>query len=142
MSLSSLGIKSVPTLAILNQNGVVTDMWVGKFSPFEEKDLMSKLGVEDTRSPDEWSINEANIERRLANKELLVLLDIRERAAYAIKHREGAKNIPLDELPVRAQNELPLEHTIVIDGSDPSEADLAYSILDSQGFARILILVR
>jgi hypothetical protein len=85
---------------------------------------MSKLKLEDTRSPDEWSITEANLERKLANKEQLVLLDVRDRAAFAINHRDGARNIPLDELPVRAQNELALDHTIVICGSDPSEAAL------------------
>ncbi len=141
VSLSSLGIKNVPTLAILDRNGVVTDMWVGKFSPLEEKDLMSKLRLEDIRSPKEWSINEADLERKVANKELLILLDIRERAAYAVNHRDGSRNIPLDELPVRAQNELPSDQTIVIYGSDPSEADLAYSILDSQGFAHVFVLI-
>ena len=142
VSLSSLGIPNVPTLAILDRNGVVTDMWVGKFSPLEENDLMSKLGLENTRSPDEWSISEADFERKVANKELLVLLDIRERAAYATKHRAAARNIPLDELPVRAENELPMDHTIVIFAYDASEADLAYSILDGQGFARVLVLVQ
>src|SRR6185295_15652571 len=29
VSLSSLGIKSIPTVAILDRNGVVTDLWVG-----------------------------------------------------------------------------------------------------------------
>jgi rhodanese-related sulfurtransferase len=140
VSLPSLGIRSVPTLAILNRNGVVTDMWIGKLSPLEERALMSKLKLADTRSPAEWSIDEAALERKLANKELLVLIDIRERAAYSINHRAGAKNIPLDELPVRAQNELSLDHTIVIYGTDPSETDLAYSILDAQGFRHILIL--
>ena len=141
-SLSALGIKNVPTLAILDRNGVVTDMWVGKFSPLEEKVLMSRLKLEDTRSPDEWSITESNLERKVANKEQLVLLDTRERAAYAVNHRDGARNIPLDELPVRAQNELPMDQTIVIYASDPSEADLAYSILDAQGFNRVFVLVK
>ena len=140
-SLSALGITNVPTLAILDRNGVVTDMWIGKFSPLEEKDLMSKLRLENTRSPEEWSITEANLERKVADKERLVLLDIRERAAYSIKHKDGARNIPLDELPVRAQDELPTDLTIVIYGDDPSEADLAYSILDGQGFDRVLVLV-
>lgn len=142
VSLPSLGINSVPTLAILDQNGVVTDMWGGKFSPLEEQALRSKLRLEDTRSPDEWSITEGNLERKVADKEQLVLLDIRERAPYAMKHRAGARNIPLDELTVRAPNELPLDHTIVIYGNDRSEIDLAYSILDSQGFANLLILVQ
>ena len=141
-SLSSLGIKSVPTLAILDRNGVVTDMWVGKLSPLKESALMSKLNLKDTRSPNEWSINEDELKRKISNKELLVLLDIRDRAAFALKHRDGARNIPLDELPVRAPNELLMDHTIVIYGNDPSEADLAYSIVDSQGFAKVLILVR
>jgi rhodanese-related sulfurtransferase len=141
VSLSSLGIKSVPTLAILDRNGVVTDMWVGKLSPLKESDLMSKLKLEDTRFPDEWSINEADVHRKLAKRERVVLLDIRERAAYAINHGEGARNIPLDELPVRAQNELPTDHTIVLYGNDASEMDMAYSVLDAQGYTHILILV-
>ena len=141
VSLSSLGVKNVPTLAILDRNGVVTDMWVRKLSPLQQKGVMSKLKLEDTRTPDEWSIDEPHLERKFANKELLVLLDIRDRAAYAINHKDGAKNIPLDELPVRAQNELPLDHTIVIYGNNPSEADLAYSILDTKGFAHIFVLV-
>jgi len=36
---------------------------------------LERLRLGDTRSPDEWSINEANLERKAANKELLVLLD-------------------------------------------------------------------
>jgi rhodanese-related sulfurtransferase len=141
VSFSSLGIKNVPTLAILDSNGVVTDMWVGKLAPFAEKALLSKLSLADTRSPDEWSMSEAALEHKLANKEQLVLLDIHDRTAYAKNPRDGARNIPLDELPVRAQNELPLDQTIVIYGNDPSELDLAYSILETQGFSHVLILV-
>jgi rhodanese-related sulfurtransferase len=141
-SLSSLGIKSVPTLVILDRNGVVNDIWVGKLSPLKESALMSKLRLVNTRSPDEWSINEANLEQKIATKEQFVLLDIRERAAYGLKHRDGARNIPLDELPARAQDELPLDQAIIIDGNDPSQTDLAYSILDTHGFAHVFILVR
>ncbi len=141
VSFSYLGIKSVPTLAIVDRDGLVTYMWVGKLPPREEKGLMSKLGLEDTRSPDEWSITEANLERKLANKEQVVLLDIRDRPAYSNNHRDGARNIPLDELPVRAQNELALDQTIVVYSNDPSKSDLAYSILETQGFTHILLLV-
>ena len=143
VSLSSLGIKSVPTVAILDQNGVVTDLWVWKLSPLKEAALMSRLSLKNTRPPDDWSINEDRLEHKVANKERLLLLDIRDRAEFAIKHRDGAKNIPLDELPVRAENELTMDQTIVIYGDDDmSKADLAYSILDTQGFANIFILVQ
>lgn len=141
VSLSSLGIKNVPTVAILDRNGVVTDMWVGKLSPFKESALMLKLKLEDTGSRDKWSIDEARLARKVANKEPLVLLDIRERANFAMKPKEGARNIPLDELSVRAQNELSRDHTIVIYGYDPSEMDLAYSILDTQGFSNVFVFV-
>ena len=140
-SLPSLGIKSVPSLALVDSKGVVTYMWVGKLPPLEEKGLMSKLGLVDTRPPDEWSITEANLARKLANKEQLVLLDIQDREAYTKNHREGARNIPLDELPVRAQDELPLDQTIVVYSSDPSESDLAWSILETHGFTRVVFLV-
>ena len=103
---------------------------------------MSKLGLADTRSPDEWSITEANLERKLANKEQFVLVDVRDRAAYTTNHKDGARNIPLDKLPVRAPNELPMDDSIVIYSNDPSESDLAYSILETQGFAHILLLVQ
>ncbi len=103
---------------------------------------MSRLRLKNTRSPAEWSIAEGDLERKIANKELLILLDVRERASYAVNHRDGAKNIPLDELPVRAQNELPQDQTIVIYSDDESGADLAYSILDTHGFAHVLVLVR
>lgn len=142
VSLSSLGIKSVPTVAILDRDGVVTDLWVGKLSPLKEAALMSRLSLKDTRPADEWSITEANLERKVTNKEKLLLLDIRDRALFAIKHRDGAKNIPLDELPVRAQNELPMDQTIVIYGDDDASImDLAYSTLDTQGFTQIFVLV-
>ncbi|HSD46380.1 MAG TPA: rhodanese-like domain-containing protein [Pyrinomonadaceae bacterium] len=140
----SWSVKTRPrnsTVAIVDGNGVVTYMWVGKLPPLEEKGLMSKLSLQDTRPPDEWSITEAEFERKLANKEQLVLLDIRHRAAYAKNHKYAARNIPLDELPVRAQNELSPDQTIVVYGNDPSETDLAYSILESQGFAHVLLLV-
>ena len=97
--------------------------------------------MEDTTPPGEWSIKESDLERKVINKELMVLLDIRERAAFALRHTDGARNIPLDELPIRAQDELPTDLTIVVYADDPSEADLAYSILDGHGFNRVLVLV-
>jgi rhodanese-related sulfurtransferase len=142
-SLSSLGIKSVPTVAILDRDGVVTDLWVGKLSPLKEAALMGKLSLKDTRPPEEWSISEANLERKVTNKEPLLLLDIRDRPLFKIKHRDGAKNIPLDELSIRAQDELPMDQTIIIYGDDdPAITDLAYSILDTQGFSHVFVLVQ
>jgi hypothetical protein len=44
-----------------------------------------------------------------------VVLDIRERDEFARGHRDGAINIPRDELPIRAYIELDRDRTVVID---------------------------
>lgn len=48
--------------------------------------VMSRLRLKNTRSPAEWSIAEADLERKIANQEQLTLLDVRERASYAVNH--------------------------------------------------------
>jgi xanthine/CO dehydrogenase XdhC/CoxF family maturation factor len=98
---------------------------------------------------DQWSSRRPQVagsahrlERKVTNKEPLLLLDIRDRAPFTIKHRDGARNIPLDELPVRAENELSTDQTIIIYGDDdPEKTDLAYSILDTQGFSYVFVIV-
>ena len=45
VSLSSLGIKSVPTLALVDRNGVVTYMWAGKTPAFGRERLNVQAGA-------------------------------------------------------------------------------------------------
>jgi hypothetical protein len=63
-------------------------------------------------------------------------------AGYAQNHRDGARNIPLDELDARAMNELSQTDSIVLDGGDDLMADSAYRILSRQGFNSVFILQR
>lgn len=140
VSLSSLGIRDVPSLVTVDRNGRVTDIWVGKLSPRKELDLFKKLNLPNTRPTSDWLMDEEKLRVRIASREPLVILDIRDRAAFAKRHKQEARNIPLDELTVRAVNELPIEQTVVISGNDESDTDLAYTILDTQGFTNIMIL--
>ena len=142
VSLSSVGIKELPTLAIVDRNGTVIDMWVGRLPPRIESAVMHKLNLTETRPLSEWLIEERTMRLRLAKKEPIVLLDVRDRAAFALEHKTAARNIPLDELKVRAINELPAAHTVVLDGENDSATDMAYTVLEGQGFADILILAR
>jgi rhodanese-related sulfurtransferase len=80
------------------------------------------------------------LERRTGRGEKLVVLDLRERAAFAQAHRPGAINIPLDELQVRAINELLPADTIVLSEHDGVAAEAAYTVLGNQGFTRVFIL--
>ena len=139
VSLSSLGIKITPTLVVVDRNGVVTQMWVGKLPPRTESVVMQRLNVNDPRPETDWLIDQNTLRTRIAKHEPMVLLDVRDRPAFSFKHEEGAKNIPLDELRVRAANELALSDTVVLYGDD-SETDIAYTILDTQGFSKIAIL--
>jgi len=41
--LQSIGVKSTPTLLLVNESGVVTDSWVGKLQPEREQEVVSKL---------------------------------------------------------------------------------------------------
>ena len=41
--LQAIGVKSTPTLLLVNESGVVTDSWVGKLQPEREQDVFSKL---------------------------------------------------------------------------------------------------
>lgn len=44
VSLSALGVRGTPTLLIVNDAGVVTDVWVGKLPPDQENQVLTALG--------------------------------------------------------------------------------------------------
>lgn len=41
--LQSIGVRSTPTLLLVNESGVVTDSWVGKLPPERQTQIISKL---------------------------------------------------------------------------------------------------
>lgn len=138
-ALAPLGIGFVPTLALVDKNGVVGKVWVGELSPKKESEVMAALGLRDTRPVSEWTIGEGELERRIAGREPLVILDVRDRGAYLNGHRDGAKNIPWDEVYARAKNELPTDKNIVLYGDDEIRADAAYSDLFRLGYTNVLV---
>lgn len=42
-SLGSLGVRDTPTLILVNNDGVVTDPWVGLLSPHKEAEVLNRL---------------------------------------------------------------------------------------------------
>ncbi|HKN83582.1 MAG TPA: rhodanese-like domain-containing protein [Pyrinomonadaceae bacterium] len=138
--LSSYGIKNVPTLALLDRNGVVNNVWVGKLPPKTESEVMQTLGMQDTRPTEDWLVNQHEIERRRNQGEKLIVVDLRDRNVYALNHLPNTMNIPLDELNARAKNELPQDATVVLYSDDNAVADRSYRILSRQDFPRVLIL--
>lgn len=139
-SLLSLGIKEIPTLVLVNKNGVVSHVWIGQLPPKKEAEVIAALQLKNTRPVSEWTLDEKELTRRVEHHEPMVILDIREREAR--NHRKGSKNIPLDELDARAMNELSRTDTIVLDGDDDLATDTAYTTLSRQGFSSVFILRR
>lgn len=141
-SLLSLGIKEVPTLVLVNKDGVVSNVWIGQLPPKKEAEVITALQLKNTRPVSEWMIDEKDLAQRAEKHEPIVILDLRERMAYTQKHRDGSKNIPLDELEARAMNELSPTDTIVLDGDDDLATDAAYTTLSRLGFSSVFILRR
>lgn len=79
-----------------------------------------------------------------AAKERLVVVDTRVRAAYRRGHREGAVNIPREELQTRGGIELRGHTLVVVDctNDDMRWCRIAGDMLRRAGFAEVLLLVK
>jgi rhodanese-related sulfurtransferase len=76
---------------------------------------------------------------------LPIVLDIRSRSAFLRGHRDGAVNIPLQELSARDRAELPQTKRIVVDCFAAQQAGIcamAAKILGSHGFSDVAIVNR
>jgi rhodanese-related sulfurtransferase len=75
----------------------------------------------------------------------LSILDVRERPAFQKEHRDGAVNIPLDEVYPRACIELAAPAPIVVDcypEQSPSLCRMAAQLLSYSGFDKVSVLTR
>lgn len=138
--LSSLGIRKVPALVLVDRNGVVKKVWIGKLAPKTESEVMQTIGIKDTRPTTDWLVDRQQLERLRNRAEKVILVDLRERDEYARQHFPNSINIPFDELDARAQNELSRDATIVLFSDDATVADSSYVILARQEFPHVLIL--
>ena len=137
--LAPLGIRVVPTLALVRKDGVVGRVWAGELSPKGESEVMGALGFEDASAVSEWTIDEGELRRRRANREPLMIVDLRERDLHLRDRPRGARNIPWDEIYARAMNELPRDRTLVLYSDDEIRADVAYTDLFKLGYRNVLI---
>lgn len=83
------------------------------------------------------SVNPDQVRLAIKSGQRLVVLDIRDRGEFALKHVPGAINIPLDEIEVRAINELSTSDLVVLycGCADDSQNKVAQRIMRQQGFA-------
>ena len=62
----------------------------------------------------EYEITPEEVKRAVENRESLILLDVREAWEFQTARIEGAKLIPMGEIPRRARQELNAEEHIVV----------------------------
>jgi hypothetical protein len=101
----------------------------------------SPRGIEAPSPPAVAQLDEANLTATL-EKAGVRLLDVRDRDAFRLGHRDGALNIPGDELTVRVPIELADAKTIVIDCVSASDVACRYStaILQRQSGVTVMTL--
>lgn len=148
-ALVSLGFRGTPTAVVVDESGTVLQAWLGRLTAEEEKELIGLLGKRpelSSPSPEKAAelrmIGEDGLKRMREAGEKIVLVDIRERAAYTAGHLDGSKNIPLDELEARASNELSWSSLVVISCRCPNEnsPEIASLILKKARFPHVSIL--
>lgn len=122
-NLHKLGINWVPTLVVIDRNGMVSHMWTGNIPIEEQFALLDETGVEyRNRLPTDDSgptlIDVCILSSLVQDRSEVMVLDTRDREQYQKEHFSPSINIPVDELETRAADELPPGATLIVIGTD------------------------
>jgi rhodanese-related sulfurtransferase len=147
-SLARLGVTGTPTVLIVDSSGTITDMSVGALEAGEQQrfvgrlmnDVGEPLASKDFRTDEVTGVDLAAISDRGA----IQFVDVGDREAFRLSLRENVVNIPIDELEIRAPNELSRSQPIVLDASHGGlvRCRAAAHLLRSVGFSDVAILVQ
>lgn len=133
----NLAIEGTPTLAIVDGAGVVSDVWRGYLRVSQRMEVYKALGFV---TQENFMISLKDLAIQASQSEDIFVIDIRDRATFADDHLSYARNIPSDELLVRAVNEIPEKRRIVVIGGGVEENAFASDLLNDQGFSEVRIL--
>lgn len=138
-NLRAHGFAGTPTLLLIDRAGVVTDLWVGKLGVNMQTFVMERL--DNPGGPNRF-IEVSALRQDIEQGITPVILDIENRNDYIERHIVGARNIPLDELETRAENELPHGKRIILYGHGDSDnlTQRAFEILIESGFRNAVVL--
>lgn len=122
--LSLLGVSGTPTIAIVDDTGVVTSAWAGMLNDLKKRQVLGAMGVlpnaaliqDQSPKAKAFDFNTLSISsaRSLLTNPSTLLLDIRSRESFRQSHLNGAINIPRDELEIRATHELDKSRKVVV----------------------------
>jgi rhodanese-related sulfurtransferase len=121
--LIKMGIKAVPALLTINQQGVVDHVFSGAVQIEQQLALLEELETPfrnalPTSDNSLTVINSSVLENLLGNHPDVTLLDVSDREQYKQHHIPGAVNIPVDEIEARALEEISNDATVIVTGKD------------------------
>ena len=149
--LRTLGIAETPTLLVVNPQGDILSKWVGVLPPSTESYILDMLGEDEetirrtaplfaSLGPAPPTMLVGDLKRMVDNREAVTVLDIDNRQAFAGGHLAAAKNIPSDEILMRALNEVPANNSVVLfsrSGTSPAMINSARAALEQAGFTNV-----
>lgn len=155
-----LKISGTPTLILVNSTGEVVNEWKGSLSMATEAEVLTQfLNQPVTSAPEnagsvpapkpEPAVNHQGGQYGIGVPDLLdlingqrvTILDLDEREDFAAEHIAQAKNIPKDEIYIRALNELDKASTIVLYTRKYDRLFIGNAeVLRLQGFDKVKIL--
>ena len=149
--LKPYGLVGTPTAVLVNDEGIVTNMWSGSLTELQQSEVLRALQIRvesaalktlPSSTPPLDSIDEEGIQHLKEAGETVTVVDLRDRAEYSAGHPANAKNIPIDELTVRAVNELRMSDVIVLfAGETPGKVYMtAAQMLSKDGFKQLRVL--
>lgn len=113
----AIGIAGVPTILYVG-HGQIQDAWLGLLDrPHQEQVVSIIEGQRQWEGMGPYGgdlISALDVRSLLALDRPVTILDTRTRGEFAAGHVPGAINIPLDELPSRAPNEIDLAREVVV----------------------------
>ncbi len=117
--LPALGISLIPSLLFVDRTGRVTDAMLEKLSAVDEGRVLARVrGDAMQRRLDNTEYARETSEATygdLRRTRAAQLVDARSREDFASGHRPEARNVPSDELEVRAKAELNPSAPVVVD---------------------------
>jgi rhodanese-related sulfurtransferase len=136
-------VAGTPTLMAVNQQSRVGRIWIGRPMTDEGQEEILRVArgsagptPEEEALPDSPKAIPVDELNRLRQAGRAILLDVREREPFDQWHTNGATNIPLAELPVRAAFELDRAKLQVVDCTNlaKDQCKLGVMRLTKEGF--------
>jgi hypothetical protein len=154
----SLKIPATPAILVVDADGVVKKVWVGRLTASLEQAVFERLRLERRSWRSQAAIDRPRRDATHAKlRELLdrggPVIDTRSRRLFRESHLAGSLSMPLDELEVRLRREVPKDRDVVMvceysptcpvvyaSVDTPSPCDFAARVIKAMGYDKLHVV--